>query len=217
MVGLSAAKEVKLPFIGTRSLTIPTGDGSFQCPECGGTEYKAQRVRRFVTVSVVPVVPLGLIGEYIECQLCKGTYDQSVLDLAMEDSLSQVEATFSEAIKRVMILMMLADRRVEDPEITAIIEVYGQVTGRELTRADIKREVLIAVSQGEDLDQYLSGLLGKLNNDGKELVIKSAFLIAKSDGHLDERELTLLHRIGGLLELSSEHIEDVVYSAAGQG
>ena len=194
----------------TRSVTISASTGAFRCPECTGSEYRIQRVRRFFTLSVMPVVPLGLLGEYVECQLCKGTFDPAILDHSHESEHRRFEAAFAEGIKRVMVLMMLADKRVEEAEIKAIIDVFGKVTGRTLTKQDVKREILIARSKGEDLDQYLEGLLGRINNDGKELVVKSAYLIAQADGHIDPTELALLQQIGLTLEMSSAHVDDVV-------
>ena len=196
--------------VGTRSVTIPASTGAFCCPECGGTEYRVQRVRRFMTVTAMPLFPLDLLGEYVECQLCKATYDQAVLDIDNSSGQLNVEATFNEAIKRVMVLMMLVDQRIEETEITAIIDVFHKITGRKLTRKDIKREVLIARSKEENLEAYLAGLLGRLNDDGKQLVVRAAYLIAQADGHLADSELQLLRRIGSRLELPPVVIKDVV-------
>jgi tellurite resistance protein len=201
-----------LGLVGTRSVTIPATAGAFTCPECGGTEYQAQRVRRFVTLSAWPIVPLDLLGEYIECLLCKATFDRAILSIDNDESLLNIEAHFNEAIKRVMVLMMLVDRRIEESELIAIGEVFHTVTGRELTRKDIQREVLIARSKEEDLEAYLDGLLGRLNDDGKQLVVRAAMLIAKADGHLDPSEVDLLHRIGTRLELPKMIIKDLMAS-----
>ena len=197
-------------FVSTRSVTIPSSAGAFICPECGGTEYRTQRVRRFMTVTAMPLVPLDLLGEYIECQLCKATFDRAVLHMDSAQSRPNVEATFNEAMKRVMVLMMLADKRIEESEIQAIIDVFHQITGRKITRDEIKREVLIAKSQDEKLETYLAGLLGRLNDDGKQLVVRAAYLIAHADGHFDTAERDLLDQIGNQLELPSEIVSDVI-------
>lgn len=163
-----------------------------------------------MTVTAMPLVPLDLLGEYIECQLCKATFDHAVLQVEPGDSRPRVEATFNEAMKRVMVLMMLADKRVEESEIQAIIRVFHNITGRTITRDEIKREILIARSQDEQLETYLVGLLGRLNDDGKQLVIRAAYLIAQADGHFDSAEMNLLNQIGERLELPLEIVSDVI-------
>ena len=40
--------------------------------------------------------------------------------------------------------------------------------------------------------------------------MKSAYLIAQADGHIDPTELALLQQIGLTLEMSSAHVDDVV-------
>ena len=198
--------------VGTRSVTIPSSAGAFLCPECGGTEYRVQRVRRFMTLTAMPIVPLDLLGEYIECQLCKATYDPAVLHIDLDQNHPNIEATFNEAMKRVMVLMMLADKRIEESEIQAIIDIFQKITGRKIGRDEIKREILIAKSQDEQLDTYLSGLLGRLNDDGKLLVIRAAYFVANADGHFDTSEMELLQNIGTKLELPSEIVADLIES-----
>lgn len=199
-----------MSLIGTRSVTVPSSSGAFYCPECGGNEYRSQRVRKFMTVTALPILPLGLLGEYVECQICKATFDHSLLDMDNEQETTHIQATFNEAIKRVMVLMMLADKRIEDSEIEAIRHVFHQITGKELTPKDIKREVLIARGKEENLEAYLEGLLGRLNEDGKELVVRAAYLIAQADGHVDASEVELLYHIGSQLELPDVIVNEMI-------
>jgi hypothetical protein len=73
-----------LIIFGSRSVTGSKGTGSFHCPRCGPDQpYDHKRVRRFFTLYFIPLIPLGTIGEYIECGRCAGTYKPEVLRLAL--------------------------------------------------------------------------------------------------------------------------------------
>ena len=66
---------------GTRGITYRKDGGRFFCPECDGEQpYDRKRVRRFFTLYFIPLIPLNLLAEYIECPRCGGTYrDPKVL------------------------------------------------------------------------------------------------------------------------------------------
>ena len=58
---------------GTTGITMTKDQGQFFCPQCGdGNDFKHKRVRRFFTLYFIPLIPLDLMGEYIECSTCQG-------------------------------------------------------------------------------------------------------------------------------------------------
>ncbi len=69
-----------LIFFGTRSVTMSYKKGDYVCPDCGPTQYNWKRQRRFFTLYFIPLIPLDLLNEYVECQGCKSTWDTSILD-----------------------------------------------------------------------------------------------------------------------------------------
>jgi len=65
---------------GTRGVTYSAGNGEFFCPQCRTrTRYVHKRVRRFFTLYFIPVIPLNLHREFVECACCKGTYRMDAL------------------------------------------------------------------------------------------------------------------------------------------
>lgn len=67
---------------GTRGVTYTKARGSFQCPQCRTlAPYRHRRIRRFFTLYFIPVIPLDLLGEYVECDQCRGTYKMEILQL----------------------------------------------------------------------------------------------------------------------------------------
>ena len=199
-----------LIIFGTRGITYSSGQGNFYCPSCGTQPYRQKRVRRFFTLYFIPVIPLDLLGEYVECCQCQGTYRVEVLDLDPGIDKEQVEAEFQLAIKRTMVLMCLADGVVDDSEVAAIRKVYGQIADRELTERDIRDEISTAQRDGRRVAEYLGSLVGVLNDNGKEMIVKAAFLVAAADGEFQDEEKELLAEIGQALQMSSAHVSGVI-------
>src|SRR5687768_587685 len=110
-----------LIIFGTRGVTYGSEGGQFFCPDCEGKEqYLHRKVRRFFTLYFIPVIPLDLLGEYIECQRCTSTYREDVLAFDPQQQADAEEAEFQKAMRRVLVLMMLADGVVDDSEVEAI-------------------------------------------------------------------------------------------------
>ena len=68
---------------GTRGVTSTIKDGSFYCPQCDcDKNYKHKKVTQFFTLYFIPVIPLGAKGTYVECQSCRNTYIERILQMA---------------------------------------------------------------------------------------------------------------------------------------
>ena len=200
---------------GTRGITSTAESGNFYCPRCQGqADYRHRRVRRFFTLYFIPLIPLDRAGEYIECDKCAGTYAMEVLDLDPTAGAIEFEAEFQRAVKQVMVDMMLADGSVDDQEIEVIRDVYGKLAGREISDDAIRAEILEAESSGRDVSETIAQLAGHLNSNGKEMVIKAAFLVAAADGVFEEEEKRLIETIAEALDMSKAHLRGVLATMA---
>jgi uncharacterized tellurite resistance protein B-like protein len=196
---------------GTRGVTTTPERGSFHCPECEGQQFRRRRVRRFFTLYFIPVIPLDKLGEYIECESCRSTYKDSVLDYKPGAGADiNVEAEFLIGIKRTMALMVIADGQVDDDEIEVMRKVFAKVAGREVSEDDIRAEVLEARADGLEVGAYLKDMAPFLNGDGKEMIIKAAFMVAAADGHFDDSEMALLASAAKALDMSSAHLKGII-------
>lgn len=196
---------------GARGVTYTHAKGTFYCPGCDreGVEYKHQRSRRFVTLYYVPLIPLKSLGEYIECQVCQNTYQLAVLTATAAEHRA-FEAEFQLVIKRVMILMLLADGVVADAELEVIRRIYLKLSEIDLSLEDLRLEVEAARKDVADVLLYLERNGKVLNARGKELVIKSAFLVAAADDQFQDKERQLLADIGKTLELSNAEVQAIL-------
>jgi tellurite resistance protein len=207
---------IYLIIFGTRGVTYSAAQGQFHCPECGAQRpYQHKRVRRFFTLYFIPLIPLDLLGEYIECGTCQGTYKESVLSFDPSRADAREEARFREAIKRTMVMMMLADGAVDEAEVQTIRDIFGKIAGRAIERAEVEQEIQAARGDRRGVEEYLGELVGSLNEKGKELVVKAAFFVAAADGKFDESEKQLLGRVAKSLQMTSAHFNGIVQELVG--
>jgi len=200
-----------LIIFGTRGVTYGSEGGQFYCPDCDGEKaYLHRKVRRFFTLYFIPVIPLDLLGEYIECQSCTSTYKPSVLSFDPKASEKREEAEFRQAMRRVLVLMMLADGVADDSEIEAIQGILGKLEDRTVARSEIEAEITKAKNGSDDLTHYCKSMAGSLNDAGREMVVRAALLVATADGTFDESEKAALAKMATALNLSRAHFAGIV-------
>lgn len=196
---------------GTRGVTYTKESGTFYCPHCGpDKQYTHKRVRRFFTLYFIPVIPLDLHGEYVECKSCRGTYRLEVLDMDLSAADAEFEAEFHKAIKWVMVDMMLADGVIDDDEVTMIRRIYSKLTDVEISEAHVRREITRAEEEQRDVVGTLRDIAGNLNDNGKEMVVKAAMMVAMADGEFQDEEKELMKDIGCALEMTGTQLKGVI-------
>jgi len=59
------------------------GEGTFACPNEGADRaYAHKEARRWFTLYFIPVIPLRVLGAFMECTVCGRAYDPNVLRAA---------------------------------------------------------------------------------------------------------------------------------------
>lgn len=227
---------------GTRGVRSTIKEGKFLCPQCQEfTHYKHKKVTQFFTLYFIPLIPLGSKGTYVECQQCRNTFIERVLELSqlqseqprvqeakvvqkiddavvipeqklVENKPAPVEfqSEKQKAIKKLLILMILADGKVENSEISAFHRIYKETTG--LVVNDIYKEIEDVKVENKSARQYLKEIAHLLNDEGKKEIIKSGMMIAAADGHIDPTELNMISSFGKALGMSHSEIKDIVRS-----
>lgn len=196
---------------GTRGITYGAGSGDFHCPTCQTEKaYKQKRVRRFFTLYWIPLIPLDLIGEYVECQNCESTYNEKVLEFDPSAAQAEFEAEFHRAVRRVMVLMMLADGNIDDDEREVIRNIFSQLTDRQATDQELDGEIAFVQKTGVTAADTLGDMAGTLNDKGKHLVLRAAIHVAAADGHFAEEEKALLAEVAGILQVEGDTLGQIL-------
>lgn len=202
---------------GTKGITYSKGKGEFLCPQCGVLrDYNLKRVRRFFTLYFIPLVPLDMLGEYVECYGCDATWRPDVLTSGSEVAAggADIEAEFRTTVRRVMVMMMLADGDIDPEEVEVIRGVFRDLSGREISAAEVQAEAAQVRTDDATIESYLASARVFLNNNGKEAVVKAAMMVAGADDRVDETERDLLDRIATALEITPAHFRGIAAEMA---
>ena len=179
---------------GFKALYKVLSEGTFYCPREGGDRaYRRKQARKWFTFFWIPVIPLDVLGEFIECSQCGSTYDQKVLTLptaaAMTDNLTN-------AMRYAIVSMISADGVTDQAEKGAALEVMKRYSTT-YTNEDLDRD--LATLDHKTLDDQLVQVAGTLNEHGKEELLSACLSIAAADGSLHESEIVDVVRAGAAL------------------
>jgi len=196
---------------GTRGVKSTLDSGSFLCPQCANEQsYKHKKVTRFFTLYFIPLIPLGKIGEFVECQTCNGTFVPRVLEYNPQSQKNEFQSQYEKAMRHSMILMMLADGRIDDNEMAVVHTIINKFGHNDMTRDELEDFVIEIQEKQEPVDTYLKKIAPSLNEHGKEIIIKCGLSVASADGNIDTSELNLIRQMAAAMEMSNSHVKGII-------
>jgi len=207
-----------LIIFGTRSVTSDQAHGDFFCPQCRSKgSYIHKESRRYFTLYFIPLIPLNLIGEYIECQRCMGTYKMEVLQLDPVADAKAQQSSFHKALGRVLAMISHVDGKANESEISAIAGILGEMGNRTVSRAEIEAELAQASASNGNVVEVCRPMMDYLTPSGRELVIRASVLVASADGEINDGERTMLASIASGLQISRARLAELMPAANGSG
>jgi transcription elongation factor Elf1 len=67
---------------GTSNRFKTVQSGTFYCPHCQTTRnYELKQGKRYFSLYFVPLIPMGDLGQFVECQTCHLTFHPDILNL----------------------------------------------------------------------------------------------------------------------------------------
>ena len=196
---------------GTRGITTTGARGEFTCPGCRDMRtFRRRNVRRWFTLYWIPIIPLDKVGEYIECDHCLSTWKTEVLDHDFGASDEAFEAEFEKAIRRVMVMMMMADGVIAEGEMETIRQVFKKLTDKELPEQTLLDEAEQIRRDAPPIREAVRALVGQLNPGGRELVLKAAFFVAAADGIFQEEEKVMISELAAALQIPSGRFKEIL-------
>lgn len=178
--------------------------GEFYCSTCKSRRsYDLKTSRPQAPAWLSRIFGDGDRGRYVECRTCGSTAVPAVLQVADPSA----DADYLRGIRRVAVQMMAVDGSIEDEEVSAIKEMYKQVTGHELEGDAIREEAgEVSADSVDELAEFLSDLSQGMSDKGKELILKTAFWVVSADSAFDESEASFIYRVGGALGVSAADV-----------
>lgn len=198
-------------FWGSRGRTFKQAQGNFNCPTClGDQSYKHQKVEKWFTLYFLPLFPTKTIGEYIECDVCKSTFNLEVLEYDPEKEVAAFHAEFAIATLNVMCKIALGDGEIDPSEMNEIYSIYKSLTGVELSEEEIEGVVDVIRNDSMSIADYATHMSGTLNDKGKCMIVSAACRMSKADGDIDDEEVKLIHELAGAMALSKSLVNDLL-------
>lgn len=187
-------------------------EGRFYCPHEGGDRsYRRRQARRWFSLFFIPVIPLKVLGEFIECSSCGSTYDLKVLTMP---TAADMMDNLANAVRQAVVSLITADGAVTEAEKNKGFEVMQRYADTLYTRENLEDD-LKDLRHG-DLVDPLGQAAGMLNEQGKESLLAACVEIAAADGSIDDRELAEIKRAGAALGMSPAHVRGVIAQAEEQ-
>ncbi len=177
----------------------------FFCPKEGGDRQGHHGVaRRWFTLFWIPLIPLKVLSEYVECETCHTRYNQDVLQRPTTANLSEV---LTNAV-RVLTAMIV---RVGDQANTSMRS--AAVTDIAVVTAGYTDETLasdIAAVDPSQAEQYVHPLADGLETAGKERFLADLCRVALAAGTITDDQRRLIESTGRAIGLTPAHVSGIV-------
>ena len=198
-----------LLIFGIRVRLSSVDEGDLFCPHCGGDRrYVRRRARRWFTLFFLPLIPLNVVGEFLECATCHSRYDEAILTVPTTASM----ATMLDAAIRVTTAAMV---QAGDPTDTALRA--AAVTAVATAGVAYDDETLLADVGAVDRSQisaYLEPLAPGLDVTGKERFVADLVRVAWAGGTLSADQRGVIDSAGRSLGLTPAHVAGIVATAS---
>jgi len=184
---------------GTRGLTSTVSSGVFHCPRCGPQRpYSHQRVKRWFTLYFIPCIPMGVAGEYLECNQCAGTFG---VDALHYDPSVDRQKTMDE-IKRILVLTAMHAGPMTDTRYVALQSAIAGISDQNCSLQELQIEVNMAQQAQAQMIPYVRHVAGGFSDEGKNAVLTTAYFALADHGQLGAQEEKSLVDLGVALGLA---------------
>jgi len=196
---------------GTTGITFTMEQGQFLCPQCASTEnFKHKKVTRFFTLYFIPLIPMGRLGDYVECQACKGTFVSRVLEYNPDEQQNEFQSVYEQAMRHCMVMIMLADGEIDENEMLAVQKIINKFGHNDMSLEELEIYVNGVQSNPEPVNTYLKKVTPSLNEHGKEMIVKCALAVASADGNIDNSEIEVINQMAKTMEMSTTHLKGII-------
>lgn len=192
--------------------------GEFYCPTCRAKrQYVKKEVWQTTGASPGRVDPLKMVGQFLECTVCRDTFDPRVLSEHPDADTRPFEAIYRELMLKVMVVMMEADGRIYNDEVLRICDIYEEIIGYRLPDRILEDEINAARSTERDAFDLVRSYAGRINEQGREKVLRAAYHVATADEAFTPKERDFLTSLGVAMGMSLQDIDDVLEKVKREG
>jgi hypothetical protein len=184
-----------------------TDTGTFHCQRCGGDrQYRRRAGRRWFHILLIPVIPLGHVGEHVQCASCGGRYRTGVLAVPTS---AQMEAALPAGTLAAALCMLLAGDSGSEPARRRAIDAVQAAGLAGYDEAALNRDLAQTSVTGADA-VTLNTLAAQLAVPAREWFLADAVRIGLADGPLTDDERSAAKHVASNLGLTAAHAYGVI-------
>ena len=117
---------------------------------------------------------------------------------------------FLTALRNALTRLVISDGSTTDAEISAFISVWRQATGESIDAPTARVWCAVAAQDKLPADAHFKTLAGVVNDAGKDLAFKAAFVLCVSDGALQQPETDLLNLMAAHFQFDRERVARLI-------
>lgn len=200
--------------IGTMNITLTRDRGDFYCPHCGQTEtYRLRSRRPFLTLYLIPTVPVGGAELFVQCDQCRETWDPTVLEMDQQVHEHIREEQFREEALRASVLVVIADGDITEQEISALQQLTPRLLDRRLDREELGELCSIAEQNQIQAVNYVLTVSRRWTESQKIKALQAMFLAATADRDLEGSRIKILAEMRDTLGLTDLQYQRAIETA----
>lgn len=200
---------------GSRGIRMKGGSGTFYCPQCAGTrQYTQHKMRRFFTLYFIPLIPLDVMGEYVECNYCAGTFKPSVLEYDPRVDQRKADMQIRTAVRRALLSILIADGEPSDAAVDAAVEAMRTLAGdANVNRNNLREMVEPAMKRCMNAASDIAAVVEALDYAARERLIRAAVTIALADHQLSGAEEKQIRELAKAAGITEAHLAGIMATA----
>ena len=126
-------------------------------------------------------------------------------DYDPEAERASFHAKVETAMLQAMIAMAEADGHIDQKEMQSMAGIMKHFSGEDHSVGEVR--AAIAADHARTLPKVLRGVADDLNDNGKEMVIKSLYYVADSDNGVSKEERAKIDEAGKILGIKRDRME----------
>lgn len=192
---------------GVRVYYRTVGQGTFHCQRCGGDrQYRLRSGWRFIHLFFIPVIPLGKVGELVQCATCRTRYRTEVLALP---TMEQMQAAHPAGMRAAAVTMLRAGDRASLAARRRAIEAVSGAGVADYDDVALDSDLGLA-DAGQDVASQLNALGQQLAAPAKEWFLAEIVRIGLADGALADSERHAAREIAAQLGMTPAQAVGVI-------
>ena len=119
-----------------------------------------------------------------------------------------------DTLLRTLARMSYADTNINCGEVETIQKIYQDVTGNEVSTADVRVASRADLYEREPFDRYLGKVQKKISTEDKMVIMRALAEVIRVDGNVSPGEIEFFNQVGNALKLNPADLKELTGDAA---